>query len=139
MRLCVVDCSFTMAWVFQDEQHPAATELLARLENDGTIVVPSGLWALEVRNTLRSAVRRKRLTTAAADAKRRLLLAVPRIAVTCPNALGDDVDRLMRSHDLTSYDATYLAVAIEHELPLATGDQALAKAARDAGVQLFAN
>lgn len=137
MRLCVVDCSFTMAWVFADEANPTADALLHRLEAADTIVVPAVLWALEVRNTLRSAVRRKRLTAAQAEERRLLLLELPRVAVGFPNGLGDALDRLIRAHDLTSYDAAYLAVALEHGLPLATSDDSLATAAATAGVARY--
>lgn len=134
MRLCVVDCSFAMAWVFADEKNPAADALMRRLEQGGTIVVPAVLWGLEVRNTLRSGVLRKRMTAAQADERRLALFDLPRISVTCPAGLGNVLDRLIRTHGLTSYDAVYLAVALEHGLSLATGDQALATAARSAGV-----
>lgn len=138
MRLCVVDCSFAMAWVFEDERNPLADGLLDRLDADHSFVVPAVLWGLEVRNTLRSAVRRRRLTLAGADERRRALAELPKLAVACPNGLGDVVDELVRTHDLTSYDAVYLAVATEHALPLATADAALARAARAAGVPLYA-
>ena len=77
MRLCVVDCSFAMAWVFADEASPIADALLQRLEHSDSIVVPAVLWALEVRNTLRSAVRRKRLTETEAEQRRLALLDLP--------------------------------------------------------------
>ncbi|MBL8732626.1 MAG: type II toxin-antitoxin system VapC family toxin [Planctomycetes bacterium] len=137
MRLCVVDCSFAMAWVFEDERNALAESLLDQLDAEHSFVVPAVLWGLEVRNTLRSAVRRQRLTTADADGRRRALAELPKLAVTCPNGLGDVIDELVRNHDLTSYDAAYLAVAIEHDLPLATADAALARAAKTAGVALY--
>ena len=137
MRLCVVDCSFAMAWVFADEKNSAADALLRRLEQGDTIVVPAVLWGLEVRNTLRSGVLRKRMTAAQADERRMALLDLPRISVSCPAGLGDVLDRLIRVHGLTSYDAVYLAIAIEHGLPLATSDEALAAAAQAAEVARY--
>jgi predicted nucleic acid-binding protein len=137
MRLCVVDCSFAMAWVFDDEKTEVADDLLARLAKQDSIVVPAVLWALEIRNALRTAVRRRRLTAAAADQRRRALLDLPKITVSCPPGLGDTIDQLVRECDLTSYDAAYLAVALEHELPLATLDDALATAAARVGVARF--
>lgn len=137
MRLCVVDCSFAMAWVFDDEQNQVADDLLARIEREDSIVVPAVLWGLEIRNVLRSAVRRRRLTVAEAEQRRLALLDLPRVTVSCPPGLGDTVDQLVRECDLTSYDAAYLAIALEHELPLATMDEALAAAARRVGVARF--
>jgi predicted nucleic acid-binding protein len=63
---------------------------------------------------------------------------VPKVVVACPNGLGDEIDELVRLHDLTTYDAVYLAVAIEHDLPLATVDERLASATRAAGVARYA-
>lgn len=137
MRLCVVDCSFAMSWVFEDEQNSAADDLLARLEKRDSIVVPAVLWGLEVRNALRTAVRRRRLTSSEADRRRRHLLDLPKVTVACPAGLGDQVDDLVRRCDLTSYDAAYLAIALEHELPLATADEGLARAAAAVGVRRY--
>jgi predicted nucleic acid-binding protein len=47
--------------------------------------------------------------------------------------LEDEVDR---SYDLTNHDAAYLELAIRRNLPLATTDQALRRAAGKAGVPL---
>jgi len=45
---------------------------------------------------------------------------------------------LARSHNLTNYDAAYLALAIQFHLPLATTDSNLRIAAASAGVNLVA-
>jgi predicted nucleic acid-binding protein len=137
MRLCVLDSSFALAWVFEDEVEPAAVRLAERLTAGDSVVVPAVLWSLEVRNALRSAVRRKRLSSARAEQQRRALESVPRVQVPCPHGLGDEVDRLVLAHDLTSYDAAYLAVALRHSLPLATLDQDLEAAAVAEGVVSF--
>lgn len=137
MRLCVLDSSFALAWVFEDEVEPAAARLAERLTAGDSVVVPAVLWSLEIRNALRSAVRRKRLSSARAEQQRRALESVPRVQVPCPHGLGDEVDRLVLAHDLTSYDAAYLAVAVRHSLPLATLDQDLEAAALAEGVASF--
>ncbi|HTV72555.1 MAG TPA: hypothetical protein VME66_02475 [Candidatus Acidoferrales bacterium] len=46
---------------------------------------------------------------------------------------GSEV-RLARFYGMTSYDAAYLALAADRQVPLATFDAALAHAARDLGV-----
>lgn len=45
--------------------------------------------------------------------------------------------RLAQKYNLTGYDATYLELAIRKNLPLATLDQNLRKAAKRAGVELY--
>jgi predicted nucleic acid-binding protein len=44
---------------------------------------------------------------------------------------------LFRAHQLTSYDAIYLDLAVRRDLPLATLDAALRKAAGNLGVKLL--
>jgi hypothetical protein len=44
--------------------------------------------------------------------------------------------RLARRHDLSAYDAAYLALALELKMPLACGDGALKAALPSAGVKL---
>ena len=48
-----------------------------------------------------------------------------------------DVHRLALSYRLTSYDAAYLELAIRLNLPLATLDDELIRAARAAGVTVL--
>lgn len=136
MRICVADSWFAAGWIFDDESNEPARALLERLRRNrqDTIVVPAVLWALELRNVLRTAVRRRRLSTAEAEQRRTCLLAVPRVVVACPHGLGDPLDVLIRNFDLTSYDAAYLSVAHEVGLPIATCDDDLAAAAEQLGV-----
>ena len=48
-----------------------------------------------------------------------------------------ELPHLARTHNLTSYDAAFLELAVRLQLPLATNDQALARAAADANVPLL--
>jgi predicted nucleic acid-binding protein len=47
------------------------------------------------------------------------------------------LESLARKHNLAAYDAAYLDLAIRQELPLATSDEALKKAALTEGVALI--
>lgn len=49
----------------------------------------------------------------------------------------DEILQLARLHTLTTYDALYLDLAMRTELPLATLDEPLRKAAKKAGVTLL--
>ncbi|MCF6370567.1 PIN domain-containing protein [Rhizobium halophilum] len=51
-------------------------------------------------------------------------------------ALSDDqvILTLAERHSLTAYDAAYLALALERQLPLATLDRKLTKAAQSEGL-----
>jgi predicted nucleic acid-binding protein len=59
-------------------------------------------------------------------------------AATFPRALVETLS-LARRYRLSSYDASYLELALRLGLPLATLDIDLLKAARKAGVNRFSN
>ena len=132
----VVDASVTMAWCFESEADAYSDAALAALEN-GEAVVPS-LWVLEVANVLVDAERRRRIGHADTSRFLGLLAALP-IAVVETTTLPE-LGRLLglaRRYRLTAYDATYLHLAVERRLPLATRDRALRAAARAASLPTF--
>ncbi len=133
----VVDCSVAMTWCFHDEASAAADAMLRRVGVEAGVV--PGHWRLEVANTLLMGLRRKRLTEAAATDFFALLdgLPIETDLDTAAHAMGATL-ALARAHGLTVYDAAYLELALRLGLPLATKDAALAGAATQAGVEVFA-
>jgi predicted nucleic acid-binding protein len=133
----VIDASVALAWCFEDEATPYADVVLSRLEHEEA-VAPS-IWPLEVANGLRSAERRGRIDERELPGVAQLLLALPiRIEEsTLDSALGE-VLQLARALGLSTYDASYVALALRHGAPLATLDDPLAQAATAAGAQLLA-
>lgn len=133
MSALVLDCSVAMAWCFEDEGGAYADRVLGRLD-EHEAAVPA-IWPLEVANALLVAERRKRLSHADATRFVSLVQALP-IEIdgqTASRALSDTM-ALARREALSSYDAAYLELAMRLELPLATIDKALKKAARRIGV-----
>jgi predicted nucleic acid-binding protein len=127
----VVDASISAAWFLPDEATPL-TEAALQATALGDVWVPA-LWLLEIGNLLLSAQRRKRIT----DTKRRELVAAAsalRLRVDREPVPMVELDALAALHDLTSYDAAYLELALRRKLPLATQDQALLRAMGSAGV-----
>jgi len=124
----VLDASVAVAWCFDDESTPAAWALLDRLRTAlGHVPV---LWALEVGNILLGAERRRRITQARAVAFLGILGELDiRVDPDLPGRAFRDVLPLARERSLTTYDATYLELAMRLDLPLATKDAALARAA----------
>jgi predicted nucleic acid-binding protein len=82
--------------------------------------------------------RRKRSTEAETIKWTGILKALP-IDVDADTNLHawSDTLNLARGHQLTAYDAAYLELAIRRNLPLATMDAELKKAARAVGVEIF--
>ena len=136
MTAVVVDASVTAAWCFDDEDTGYARDVLSRAAKLDFFAPAT--WPLEMVNVLLAAERRKRIS--AADVGR---------ALTLFHALAVEVDRpagmqpfnatlpLARLYGLTSYDASYLELALREGMALATLDTRLRAAAKAAGVILF--
>jgi predicted nucleic acid-binding protein len=132
----VLDGSVTLSWCFEDESG-AETEAVLEALSSGEAIVPP-IWALEIANALLVAERRKRLTHAKSDAFVNALRAMSiREDPAAPRHPSEDLMSLARATGLTSYDASYLELAIRTKLPLATLDGPLRKAARARGVALL--
>ena len=126
--LFVLDASVTLAWCFEDEANAHALDILERLE-EGEAVAPA-LWVLEVGNALLGAERRGRLTQAESTYFLELLRRLPiRIEETPHPRSWGEILSLARNHRLSTYDATYLDLAMRLGIPLATLDDALREAA----------
>lgn len=129
MSVCVLDCSVAAAWLFDDEADPETDALLERVAEEGAMV--PNLWHLEVANVLRQAERWGRITAAQVNAGLEALSDLPIHTDTETAARAfHDVIALARRHDLTTYDAAYLELALRSGVPLATRDRALLAAAR---------
>lgn len=132
----VVDNSVVMSWCLRDDAGPYADEVLGRLE-DCAALVPS-VWPLEVANTLLTAERRKLISESDAVRFISLLTKLP-ITVESEPQRNRIVElySLGRKHGLSSYDVSYLSLAMKTGLPLATLDEKMRRSARRAGVALF--
>jgi predicted nucleic acid-binding protein len=133
----VLDCSVTMAWVFDDEDDPRAAAVRDRL--DGDIALVPSIWPLEVCNALLVAERRGRLSRAEGMRFLEVLRQLPIDVDALPTL--DSVHgavQFARETGLSLYDAAYLDLAATRGVPLATLDAALRKAAEKVGAELLA-
>jgi predicted nucleic acid-binding protein len=131
----VVDCSVSAAWLFEeqaDDYTEAALDALASAP-----ALAPGSWILEMLNALLMLERRRRLTASDAVQALRLLRRLP-VHLQAAQAGPIELHALASRHQLTSYDAVYLNLALTSGLPLATRDKALARAATDCGVGVWA-
>lgn len=131
MKPFVLDCSLTMAWCFEDEATPYSESVLEALVESEAIVPP--IWSLEVANVLLVGERKKRLTPAQSTRFVELLQGLP-IALDADFRPLGDLLGLAREQRLTSYDASYLDLAVRTGLPLASFDGDLLEAADRYGV-----
>ena len=129
----VLDASVTVSWCFSDERDDYSRAALAALAEEGAVV--PHLWGLEVANALLTAERRGRIDPTDALQLMRRFLSLPLAVDPVSRARAlTTTHRLARTHDLTSYDACYLELAIREGLPVATLDRSLASAAEREGV-----
>ncbi|MDP2067262.1 MAG: type II toxin-antitoxin system VapC family toxin [Burkholderiaceae bacterium] len=130
----VLDNSVVTGWYLPD-QATAYTEAIAtRLENDKALV--PALWQMELANVLKTACTRGKLSLHAA---RQILDALGTLPIEIDaNTPGQrQLFELAMRHQLSSYDATCLELAMRHGLPIATQDQQLKDAAMAAGVDVL--
>ena len=136
----VLDNSVTMRWFFGDgkPQDLAYAGKVLDLMQEAQAVVPA-TWGLEVANVIAKAEEKALVTEARSEAFLEMLedVDIEADSATFAHALSDTL-QLARRYKLSSYDASYLELALRLGLPLATLDDGLQKAAKKAGVKRFA-
>jgi predicted nucleic acid-binding protein len=126
-----------MAWVLADEGSAATDELLEALEADGSAAAPA-LWRWEVANVLVIVERRGRATSGEVTAHLDSLSSLPiHMDELCSAEAWKGAFMLAQKHSLTSYDAAYLELAVRRQLPLATLDVELRRAAVSENVKVL--
>jgi predicted nucleic acid-binding protein len=133
----VLDTSVTMRWFFGDgkpQELVYAGRVLDAMKQDIALVPVT--WGLEVANVIARAEAKALVTEARGAAFLEMLEGVD-IEVdtaTFAHALTDTL-QLARRFKLSSYDASYLELALRTGIPLATLDADLRKAAQKSGVE----
>ena len=128
----VIDASAALPWFLPSQATTSALELLERRTQ--MIFVAPWYFGIELRSVLLRSANRGLISVADADAAIRSGLSVVRLEPPeAPHRL-DEVATLARATGLRFYDALYLALAVDRQLPLASRDERLLDAARRAGV-----
>jgi len=135
----VLDNSVSMRWLLESskkaDQQYAETVLKSLLNEEA--IVPN-LWHLEASNVLLSA--EKRLDIEAVESERFIaqLENLPIITDTLTSHQAFNRTMVLsRIYKLSSYDASYLELAIREGLPLATLDKDLIKAAKSSEIPIY--
>ena len=132
----VIDNSVVMAWCFNDEDSTYGDDVLESFESC-TAIAPA-IWPLEIGNILVMAERRKRLSKSACIHFLALINDLPIIVVQeTPERMTKEILSLARERGISTYDASYLDLAMRNGLPIATQDSGLKKAALACGVPIF--
>jgi len=136
----VLDTSVTMRWFFGDGKPSDlayAGKVLDEMKKSSAFVPVT--WGLEVSNVIARAESKGFVTEARSGAFLEMLADVD-IEVDTSTFLHSmsDTLQLARRFKLSSYDASYLELALRSGMPVATLDEDLRKAAKKAGVKQFA-
>ncbi|MCD6397035.1 MAG: type II toxin-antitoxin system VapC family toxin [Spirochaetaceae bacterium] len=132
----VIDNSVVMAWCFEDESSLYSDDVLGNLEFS-TGFVPA-IWPLEVSNVLLVAERKGRISEAGVTRFITLLDQLPIVVEQeSPSRMFKEIFALGREYNLSSYNASYLDLAMRKGLPIATLDKKLITAANHCQIPLF--
>ena len=132
----ILDASVALAWCFSDESDRYADAVARKLPSIRSIVPV--IWHLEISNALLVGERRGRCDQSDTS-KWTAFLASLSISTEEHSGIRifGEVLSLARAHNLSTYDAAYLELALRSDLPLATLDGRLKAAAASIGVALF--
>ncbi|MFV3127859.1 type II toxin-antitoxin system VapC family toxin [Niveispirillum sp. KHB5.9] len=132
----VIDSSVLMSFLLPDEPDDRTLHLLDRLSYDGAFAPV--LLKYEIMNALLAAERRRRVEP---SYRLQALAQFQRMPIQFDLPTEPDLWRqvadLAAKHNLTGYDASYLALAMRLGVPVATYDREIIAAARSLSVPLF--
>ena len=129
----VLDASVAVGWVVAKQATAQGKRLRLRARRE-PYHAPS-LWREEVVNALRTLERRRAISSGASAVAIDILERMQPIIHPGSTPLADLL-ALARRFDLSAYDASYLALALDLGMPLACRDGPLKTAAARAGVKL---
>jgi predicted nucleic acid-binding protein len=129
----VLDASVVLTWCFPDESSDLAGHVADMFKRGDSAIAPS-FWPHEILNALLAGEKRKRITNALITSFLCDLVHLPiDLTLVAADGVFERIHSLSLEHGLTAYDAAYLDVALVNKLPLATLDNDLVRACKDAG------
>lgn len=134
----VLDASVALSWLLEDAGagQAYAGAVFGILGSPSAEAHVPTTWGLEIANVIAKAESRGMLSTARSQAFLATLTATPILCDTETDAHTlQETLQLARRYRLSSYDASYLELALRTALPLATLDAELRRAAEIAGVK----
>ena len=137
MTRFVVDAAVALCWYFPKQKTVYTEAIFDRLAGGDEALAPA-LWPFEVVNGLVVAARQKAITLVQLETFIADLKDLPvSIDLGGVGRSYSSIVRLCRQHQLSSYDASYLDLALVEGVSIATLDKNLRAAASNAGVELL--
>lgn len=136
----VLDASVALSWLLEDAgaAQAYADTVFDVLKMPTSIAHVPVTWGLEIANVIAKSEARGILLENRTQGFLATIHAAPIVSDGQTHAaVFSDTLHLCRRYRLSSYDASYLELALRTALPLSTLDQDLRKAATKAGVKVF--
>ena len=132
MKICVVDCSYFLSFIMPDEKNNAI-DIAAY-----SVYVPS-IFFLECINVLKTTLKKQRITHIQYEkcmwAFKDLPFNVDHFSSTQESL--QTISRLSLEHNLTSYDASYVELALRLNASLGTHDKKIIEVCSHQKIQLL--
>lgn len=134
--MIVIDASLMIGWLIDEPEANGARYIYDQLD-EIPIIVPNH-WPVEIGNALVVNIRRKRIAAEALSLVQSRFHALG-IVVDAALAISEiaEVARLAAELELTVYDALYVRLARNRDVPLATLDAAMRRAAQRLNIPLL--
>lgn len=129
----VIDASIMVSYLMNDEESSNSVPIITPLLN-GPTHVPS-LWIYEMASAFRIAERRLRITS---DDTRQYLDYLKILMIDHHHPDSQEIIDIARETGLSIYDASYIALCLRDQLPLATLDKQMKRVAEDLGIEVLA-
>ena len=126
--MIVLDASLMLEWLVGENGRSAFPDIYEALSYV-PVLVPSH-WPLEIGNTLRPELRNRKMSVADFHT---IMDKFDRVDIRVQSPIDlDEIGALAQfavTHNLTTYDAAYVQLALQHNAALATLDRAMRNAA----------
>ncbi len=131
MNHYIFDASATASLVLPDESSKKMDKIISEMEEPSTFWVPT-LWWSETSNILTQAIKQNRIKTNDIDTIQTIFSKLNLVTdVEYNYKYQKEIISLSVKHGLSSYDATYLELAMRKGGRLLTLDKKLSKIAKD--------
>ncbi|MSO14423.1 type II toxin-antitoxin system VapC family toxin [Rickettsiales endosymbiont of Trichoplax sp. H2] len=122
MSEIVIDASVIVSILFKDEESHYSKSILEFMMQGNVIIVPE-IFHAEILNVIVVSERRGRINNNDIHQMLRFLSGLEIVTISYTNK--EEILYLARKYNLTSYDATYLGLAINKKTQIATLDKRL--------------
>lgn len=133
----VMDTSFIIPLFLSDESSGDVDGFLNMVFQGEVKVFVPALWWYEISNALHIIVKRGRLSHQQASEALEVCRSIKNFLMVEPVEYNATIFQLAQAHNLTAYDATYLDLALQQQIGLASLDKQLNTVSKKLGIETW--